>query len=214
MPVASKKSDVSTKSEANTQPEVNAKSVDKRIYHWVTDQWGKSATLDGLFRVVAEWTPMVMLAVIVIAATGYAWDLPYALHHLLWPSVPSLLSPGALPRICAGVSVVSAVLVRALNEPIARVVDRPRPFQESVVLPLVGHEDGGSFPSNHAAGAFALAFGFWPATDYFTTLIALAVLLCVSRVYTGLHYFTDVFAGAINGWIVAMMVTFITFRFV
>lgn len=164
-------------------------TIDEVIYTVCTSRWGRSPLFDAAAVALAKWTPMVMLFVITVAGFGFAWPV----HH---PAsiVPSLAA------------VISAVLARGLNEPLTRLFARPRPFEMSMINPLLRHETGESFPSNHATGAFALACPFIGCEPYADTLFILAILLCLSRIYTGLHYFTDVVAGAVNGTVVALLV--------
>ena len=57
-----------------------------------------------------------------------------------------------------------------------------------------------SWPSGHAASAFAFATGVgaaWPAAGI--PLSAAAALVAYSRVHTGVHYPADVIAGAVTG---------------
>ena len=58
-----------------------------------------------------------------------------------------------------------------------------------------------SFPSDHAALFFALAWGVWLASRRAGTGLMLYVLIviCLPRLYTGIHYFSDLFAGAVIG---------------
>jgi undecaprenyl-diphosphatase len=61
-----------------------------------------------------------------------------------------------------------------------------------------------SFPSGHAASAFAFATGVAgtsPAAG--VPLTALAALVAYSRVHTGVHYPLDVVAGAVTGMALA-----------
>ncbi|MDI3097519.1 phosphatase PAP2 family protein [Streptomyces rochei] len=81
---------------------------------------------------------------------------------------------------------------------VKRVVRRPRPTH---VTPLVRTAGRHSFPSSHAtsAAAAAVAFGAlgvraaWP----------LAAAVCVSRLVVGVHYPSDVAAGAALGALTA-----------
>jgi undecaprenyl-diphosphatase len=102
---------------------------------------------------------------------------------------------------------LSAGLALAVAQVVSRLVDRPRPF--------VAHPDGlhlfaahaadASFPSDHATAAFAIAVALlvrsraWGAV----ALVA-AVVLSLARVAMGIHYPSDVLAGAALGTLVAL----------
>jgi undecaprenyl-diphosphatase len=80
-------------------------------------------------------------------------------------------------------------------------IARPRPFW---VLPearcLVGKSGSGSLPSSHAANWFAatmIACIYYRRSWRF--MLPSAVLVSVSRVYNGVHYPSDILAGAILG---------------
>ena len=109
------------------------------------------------------------------------------------------------------VVVVCAVLVVICADASATVLrnhfQRPRPCQalQGVQL-LVGCSDSFSFPSNHATNAFALAAFF--AVYYRRLAIPLflfAALVGYSRIYVGVHYPTDVLAGAVLGVMLGLM---------
>jgi len=76
---------------------------------------------------------------------------------------------------------------------------RPCHTLEDVRL-LVGCGSGKSFPSSHAANNFALAVlvsHFYPIARPW--LLLWAVLVSYSRVYVGVHYFSDLLGGALLG---------------
>lgn len=79
-------------------------------------------------------------------------------------------------------------------------VARPRPYNALTDVHLIGQAGGFSFPSGHATIAFMTAVIL---SHYFkrgrTIFYLLAVAVCVSRVYVGVHYVSDVAAGAIIG---------------
>lgn len=66
------------------------------------------------------------------------------------------------------------------------------------------------FPSNHAANSFALAFVFSFFYRRLTAILfSVATLICLSRIYLGKHYLSDVVAGAIFGVLVAVFVIYL-----
>jgi membrane-associated phospholipid phosphatase len=106
-------------------------------------------------------------------------------------------------RLCA----LMIFLVIAIGDPlivntVKHAVARPRPcitlFPD--VVERLGCTETGSMPSAHAANWFAMtmvAFLFYRRSIWFMLPLALAVSF--SRVYNGVHYPSDVLAGAILG---------------
>jgi undecaprenyl-diphosphatase len=84
-----------------------------------------------------------------------------------------------------------------LNTVIKRAVGRPRP-QLDGLPPLSGVVSKLSFPSAHSATAFAAALAYSRVLPS-APLYAAAGLLAVSRPYLGVHYPSDVVAGATLG---------------
>lgn len=85
---------------------------------------------------------------------------------------------------------------------------RQRPENAGVhVILRDGHHGGPSFPSNHASNIFALAFllsQIWPLGRPFYYFFAVSI--AYSRPYVGVHYPSDVIAGAILGTALAYLV--------
>ncbi len=110
----------------------------------------------------------------------------------------------------------TALSSAAFNSAVKCAVHRPRPYAAGVVerldvdTPLFttrGLGDNLSFPSGHAqATSSALETGAFRARKWYVWAIAVfcILLVCVSRLYFGVHYFTDVLAGVLFGSLAAV----------
>jgi membrane-associated phospholipid phosphatase len=94
--------------------------------------------------------------------------------------------------------------VYVLVEVIGRMFWRERPFvQVEQVEELLSHQAGRSFPSRHVASGVAMAaVASCTSPRVARSMRSVAWLLGLSRVASGLHYPSDVFAGAALGEIV------------
>ena len=102
----------------------------------------------------------------------------------------------------ATISAAAAIgVANAVTSIFNTMVDRPRPFAEIESLTLLFYEPTDpSFPSNSASVGFALATAvFLRRRRLGAGLYALAFLWAFARVYGGVHYPTDVLAGAAIG---------------
>ena len=101
------------------------------------------------------------------------------------------------------------ILAGLLNLPLylwlKRTIGRPRPFTQCPDIHACARAlDKFSFPSGHTLHAFtflAICTWYFPAAGY--ALAPMVVLIAVSRVALGLHYPSDVAAGAVLGTAVA-----------
>jgi undecaprenyl-diphosphatase len=95
---------------------------------------------------------------------------------------------------------VTSFVVNLVMKPLAR---RRRPDREALGVPRVREvrmPGSRSFPSGHAASAFAFATGVgFVLPGEAAGLRALAAAVAFSRVYTGVHYPGDVLLGALIG---------------
>jgi undecaprenyl-diphosphatase len=122
-------------------------------------------------------------------------------HSGLWLATATVLgltggSRGrrAAVRGVVGISLTSAIV----NGPLKLLMRRTRPAEVLFGRPsLVVMPTSSSFPSGHAASAFAFATGVareWPAVG--VPLAAAASTVAYSRVHNGVHYVSDVLVGA------------------
>ena len=113
-----------------------------------------------------------------------------------------------------GFLMLAALAVDAviLNLGLKNLVQRARPYDQfSDLIPLVGKLKDFSFPSGHSGCAFAAAGVLVLALPrgkkvFGWGMLVLAVVIGLSRLYVGVHFPTDVLAGAAIGFLSALLV--------
>ncbi|UKS25518.1 undecaprenyl-diphosphatase [Paenibacillus sp. HWE-109] len=104
-------------------------------------------------------------------------------------------------------AILSACLAFMGSVLISKVYYEDRPFVSHHVLQLISHPANASFPSDHAIGAFVIATTIWLHRRKAGRLwLVLAGCIALSRVWTGVHYPSDVIGGAIIGALAACVV--------
>jgi decaprenylphosphoryl-5-phosphoribose phosphatase len=106
------------------------------------------------------------------------------------------LAAAALTRNRRAFAVILVSLIA--NTAVKQVVRRPRPDLGPELPPLASTISSLSYPSAHAATSFAAAGAFGPSLP----LYAAAGAMAVTRPYLGVHYPSDILAGAALGWAV------------
>jgi membrane-associated phospholipid phosphatase len=98
-------------------------------------------------------------------------------------------------------------LVYVASEVMGAAWPRRRPFaQLSNVEALAAHDEKRSFPSRHVASGLAMAAIAYSAHPRLGPLMLwVAWLLGISRIAAGLHYPTDVLAGAVLGTVIGRL---------
>lgn len=165
--------------------------MDTRLFVAINGLAGQHDVVDDLFEVIARYGPFLMIAVL--------------LGLWFWPATRERRDQ---LQAAAIVATIGATLALGVNQVIIHLWDRPRPFAAHAATLLLTPSHDPSFPSDHAAFAFAVAVAvLLVARRVGWLLLAFAALLGLARVWTGEHYPGDVAAGAAVGSLVAILCT-------
>jgi undecaprenyl-diphosphatase len=103
-------------------------------------------------------------------------------------------------RRMVATALLSACIAFSISGVLAHFFYRDRPFVTHTVQQLIDHAVNASFPSDHAIGAFVIATSIWLFRKREGTLwLVLAACIGFSRIWTGVHYPSDVLAGTLIG---------------
>jgi membrane-associated phospholipid phosphatase len=124
-------------------------------------------------------------------------------HAAVWLAIGAIGAVADAPRRARWWRATGTVAgMYGLNTAIKLVVRRSRPRLRGC-KPLIATPTTLSFPSAHASTAFAGAFAYSRLGLPAVPLYVLAAKLSYSRLYLGVHYPSDVLAGALLGTAVA-----------
>lgn len=155
--------------------------MDYFIFQQINNLAGQCAYLDNLGIFLAEYLAYILIAL---------------LFFLFWRN-RKVIFKSLLAGFFARFFIVE--LIRLFWQ-------RPRPFVENQVNLLLEHQEA-SFPSGHASFFFALSFIVYNYNKKTGILFFIAsFLISISRVFVGIHWPTDIIAGALigvfSGWLV------------
>lgn len=123
---------------------------------------------------------------------------PLLIFYMVWKADENLLCGILVPA-------VNFLLLTLFR----RIFNRPRPYEAFEIPPVIPKDTKGkSFPSRHVFSSMVIAMTFllvspWPVIG--VVFVVLTVLLAIVRVLSGLHYPSDVIAGALYAIVVAIM---------
>jgi len=155
--------------------------IDRAVTQWINAPAGGFPLLDA-FMVAASQIGVPLLVGLVV---------------LQWWSKQDRLR---IRHTCVATG-LSFLLGLAFNQVIILFVHRVRPYDAGLTHLIIGRSSDWSFPSDHATAtiAIAAAFLFHGWRKRALGLFIGALIVCVSRIYVGTHYFTDVLGGAATG---------------
>ena len=196
--------------------------VDLIFFQKINQFAGKWPLLDNLAIFFAEYLGYILILILLFFLTTRV--IAKAMRTA-FSSLPSPRKRGSVGEDTAAASltkdskkywpiiaqaILAAVLARfGITELIRFFWERPRPFIENNVNLLLSHSATGSFPSGHAAFFFALSavvYFYNKKTGFFFFLASF--LISISRVFCGVHWPSDIIAGAaigiFSGWIIRL----------
>jgi undecaprenyl-diphosphatase len=108
--------------------------------------------------------------------------------------------------LVAGISFVLAVVINLL---VSLFIHRIRPSDAGLTHALIAHSPDWSFPSDHAATSMAIVAAMWVQNNkrLATVLFGGVLMICLSRVFVGVHYVSDLIGGLIVGVVSAVIVS-------
>ena len=106
---------------------------------------------------------------------------------------------------------LSVLLARGLIVDVIRLIyERQRPFVSLDFAPLISQAPIASFPSGHATFFFAIAFAMWFFNRTWSYwFLTGAAFMGLARVFVGVHWPSDILAGAIVGFLSVLVIRWI-----
>ncbi len=160
----------------------------------------KVFTYEGsIFMWIYHWPEWLRPLFYIVTQFGSGWAVFVAVL-LLWITKR---------RIMAYVVTFASITTFAAVELLKTIIERPRPYIAFYnVIARDPHAAGFGFPSGHSAFSVLLATLLWgivPKKIRFV-LPCLAALVCLSRVYLGVHSILDVLGGVALGLLMGLSV--------
>jgi undecaprenyl-diphosphatase len=162
--------------------------MDQAITQWINSFAGGNVLLDAVMIAATE-VGVPLLVALVVAQWWSKIDRTRVRHTCIAAGLSFLIGLG-------------------LNQIILLFVHRVRPYDAGVTHLIISKSLDWSFPSDHATAAIAIVVTFGLHGLLRRTLLfgLLALLICVSRIFVGTHYLSDVLGSSLTGIGAAVLV--------
>jgi undecaprenyl-diphosphatase len=167
-------------------------AFDFQLFQLINNLAGHNALLDGLARLLVNdyfLTTIMSLLLVISWFVGQDRDQRARNQKAVLRAIIALFMANVILKLCN------------------LIYFRPRPFVGHEVNLLFYRPTDSSFPSNPATVGFSLAVAIWLHNRRLgALLLVLATLFGLSRIYCGVHYPSDIIAGALLGALSAYLV--------
>lgn len=162
--------------------------IDVKVFYFFNDLAGRWLILDRLFVFFGYYLPYFLVAAFLLILYFSKYSRQKKRQIFLITTVSTIISRFGFVSI-----------IRLFYQ-------RPRPFLEYQVNQLIAKNEF-SFPSGHAAFFFALAMAvYFYNKKWGAWFFAAAILIVLARIAAGIHYPSDILAGAVIGILTAWTV--------
>lgn len=162
--------------------------MDAAVTQWINSFAGQSVVLDQIMIGVTTFGVPLMVLLVVLQ-----W----------WPKKPR----DYMRHTCAAAG-FSFLLGLGIAQIMLLFIHRIRPYDVGISHLIIAPTADWSFPSDHAIASLSIVFAFalQGLRRWATIFLALAALVCFSRIYVGMHYASDILGGAAVALIAALIV--------
>lgn len=164
--------------------------IDQSMTHWINAAAGRHPIVDWIMVAASE--AGVPILVLMVALQWWSRSARSHIRHV---------------SIAAGLAFLFGL---GFNQLILLFIHRVRPYDAGLTHLIVARSSDWSFPSDHATATMAIAATFFlhGLGRRGLILLAVALLICFSRVYVGTHYISDVLGGMLTGFSAAVLIRF------
>ena len=144
---------------------------------WINGLAGSNMALDNFMIIVGKYGVPVLVA-LVLSQWWFGEPRPQTRHACV----------AAAASFALGLGLAQVILL---------FIHRDRPYDAGISHLIIDKTVDWSFPSDHAIAAtsIVLAWAMNGMRRWLWVFIGLAVLICVSRIYVGMHYASDILGG-------------------